>query len=185
MRGSCPAGTDEVSMNIKIYPLERIEIDGILLRFGMGKADVENLIGKGFFAGNKYYYFGNEMSISYDKYGKMEYVEFLGGIDGILKPEIYGVSVFETDAETLVTFLKQKNNGEVADIESGHSYCFANISVGVYREMSPKDIMEMIEEIKSFGISAENNEDLENDKRKALYFATIGAGAAGYYKAQK
>lgn len=88
----------------------------------------------------------------------------------------------DVDAETLISLLKQKNDGEIDDTEQGYSYGFLNISIGVYREIRPEDVLEMIEEMKIDGISTENNEDLEADKRRANHWATIGLGVAGYYQ---
>ena len=86
---------------------------------------------------------------------------------------VYGVSAFDTDADELTDLLLQKNNGEVVDTEQGYSYAFPNISVGIYRELRPSDLAEMIEEMKADGIATENNEDLENDMRKAKHWSTI------------
>ena len=57
-----------------------------------------------------------------------------------------------------------------------------DISVGLYREIRPQDVLEMIEEMKAGGIPVEDNEDLEADKRRAEHWATIGFGVAGYYE---
>lgn len=169
-------------MNITIFPLERMEIDGISIQFGMDRERVEALIGKGRTVRNRRYYYCNEMAIDYDNHDKVEFIEFLGGMDGSLKPVIYGVSAFDSDAEELLEILKQKNNGETDDTERGYSYGFLNLSVGVYREIRPEDVSEMIEEMKADGIPTENNADLEADKRRANHWAAIGFGAAGYYQ---
>jgi len=62
----------------------------------------------------------------------VEFIEFLAGTKGKLKPEIYGASAFDTDASVLYELLKDKNNGDIDDNENGYSYRFLNISVGVY-----------------------------------------------------
>lgn len=59
---------------------------------------------------------------------------------------------------------------------------FVNISVGVYRDLRPSDVTEMIEEMKADGISTENNEDVANEMCKADHWSTIGIGTAGYYR---
>lgn len=168
-------------MNIEIYPLDKVVIDGVSICHGMEQTAVEAAIGKGQFIGNRYYYYNSDMAIDYID-GKVEFIEFLGGIDGSLHPRIYGVSAFGTPAEELIKILKQKNDGEVDDSEQGYSFAFLNISVGVYRELRPSDVAEMIEEMKADGISAENNEDVANEMRKADHWSTIGIGAAGYYR---
>ena len=59
---------------------------------------------------------------------------------------------------------------------------FSNISIGVYREIRPADVLEMMEEMKADGIPTEDNEDLAADMRRANHWATIGVGVAGYYQ---
>ncbi len=39
----------------------------------------------------------------------------------------------------------------------------------------------MIDEMKAAGISADGNEDIEAENRKAHHWATIGVGVKGYY----
>lgn len=169
-------------MNIEIYPLEKIVINGVPIYLGMEQSAVEAAIGKGQLVRKRYYYFENDMAIDYDSNKTVKFIEFLGGIDGSVHPVIYGVSVFDTLADELVKLLQQKNDGEIDESEQGYSYTFLNISVGVYRETRPSDVMEMIEEMKADGIPTENNEDVAEEMRKANHWSTIGVGVAGYYK---
>ena len=99
------------------------------------------------------------MRFDFDDDGKVEFIEFLGGIDGKLQPTIYGVSVFQSKADTLYNILSDENHGEIDDSGNGYSYGFLNISVGVFRPNIPKDEM-----------------------KKANYWATIGIGTADYYR---
>lgn len=168
-------------MNIEIYPLEKIVIDGVSVCLGMEQSAVEAAIGKGSFVRECCYYYNNELAIYYDAHKKVEFIEFLGGVDGSLRPTIYGFSVYDNSADELTALLRQKNDGEVDDHENGYSYAFLNISVGVYREARPEDIAEMIEEMKADGIPTEDNEDLAADIKRANHWATIGIGVAGYY----
>lgn len=48
-------------MNIEIYPLEKVVIDGITIALGMEQAAVEMAIGKGELVGNRHYYFDSEI----------------------------------------------------------------------------------------------------------------------------
>lgn len=170
-------------MSVEIYPLEKVVIDGISIYLGMNRPAVETAIGKGEYAGERYYYYDSNMAIDYNDDETVEFIEFLGGIDGSLHPMIYGVSAFDVSADELVSLLQQKNNGEVDDLEKGYSYAFLNISVGIYRERKPSDVAEMIEEMEADGISAEENEDIAEEMQKANHWATIGIGVAGYYSA--
>ena len=108
-------------MNIQIYPLDKIVFDNISICFGMEKSAVELALGAGEAIGDRYYYFNSEMAIDYRE-NKVDFVEFLAGIDGKLKPTIYGVSAFDVNAAELVDVLKANNNGEICDDENGYSY---------------------------------------------------------------
>ncbi len=168
-------------MKIEIFPLEKIVLDDISIAFGISKREVERLLGYATSIGERHYYFGAELAISYDKHENVEFVEFLGGREGALRPMIYGVSVFDENAEALTALLAEKNQGDIGDYENGYSYQFLNISIGLYREMTPHDVEEMIAEMKAHGIPTKQDPDLEADKEKAHHWTTIGAGACGYY----
>lgn len=169
-------------MKIEIIPLEKVVIDGVSVGFGMERAAVEAAIGCGEQVGQRCYYYNSEMAVDYDADDRVEFIEFLGGIDGELRPAIYGVSAFDAPADELTALLEQKNDGEVDDSEAVYAYTYLEISVGVYRETTPADVLEMIEQMQSDGIDAENNEDVQADRRRAGHWATIGVGVAGYYR---
>ena len=169
-------------MNIEIYPLEKVVVDGVSIYLEMDQSAVETAIGKGQLAGKRYYYYDNNMAIDYSDDNTVEFIEFLGGIDGPVHPVIYGVSAFDAPADELTKLLRQKNDGEIDDSEQGYSYAFLNISVGVYRETRPSDGMEMIEEMKADGVSAGDNENVAEEMGKANHWATIGVGVTGYYQ---
>ena len=169
-------------MNIKIIPLDKVEIDDSVISLGMKKETVEKTIGTGKLIGERYYYYNSEMAIDYDSDDKVEFIEFLGGVEGSLKPVIFNISAFDINADALVEILKSNNDGDINDEEQGYSYAFLNISVGIYRESTPTNILEMIEEMKANGVSIEDNEDLEFEKKKAEHWATIGIGVDGYYR---
>ncbi|MBQ8418936.1 MAG: hypothetical protein IJY37_01095 [Clostridia bacterium] len=168
-------------MKAVIYPLEKVVLGDISITFGMKKSEAERLLGKATAVGERRYYLGAELAVSYDAQESVEFIEFLGGKEGSLRPMLYGVSVFEENAEDLLALLTEKNDGDVIDRENGYSYQFSHIGIGLYREMTPQDVEEMIAEMKAHGILTEQNPDLEADKEKALHFATVGAGVCGYY----
>lgn len=167
-------------MKTEIYPLEKVVINGIAVCFGMAQSEVEFLIGAGQKIGNRYYYCNGEAAIDYRE-NKVEFIEFLGGIDGVYQPMLYGVSVFDTQAEKLVEILKEKNNGKLCDMENGHFYQFSDIGIGLYREATPKEISEMIEEAAMFG-NPMSSDEIEYESKRANHFATVGVGIAGYYR---
>lgn len=141
---------------------------------------IESLIGKGQLVGNRYYYYNNEMAIDYNDNKTVEFIEFLGGIDGKIQPAIYGVYAFKTNADELYNILCQKNCGNIADNENGYCYNFLNICVGTYRSSTPENVQEMIAEAEENGESMEA-EEIEYEMRQANYWATIGIGVEGYY----
>ena len=167
-------------MNIEIDPLKKILIDHVAICFGMEKSSVDAAIGSGQLIGNRCYYFNNEMAIDYNN-NKVEFIEFLGGVDGMLKPMLYGKSAFEIQANDLFEILKEHNDGAIGDNENGYSYQFKNISVGVYREALPQEVKEMIKEATSFG-NPMSDDDIQYEMKRAHHWATIGVGIAGYYQ---
>lgn len=172
-------------MNIEIYPLKKVVIDGVSISLGMEKSDVEALLGNGDYDEKLSYYYNDEMLVAYDEDGKVEFIEFLGGIDGELRPTIDGISIFDAPADDLVDFLNEKNQGKIDNSEEGYSLAFLNLSVGVYREVLVSEVLEMMEEMKADGIDIDNNEEvqveLETEMRKANHWATFGIGIEGYY----
>ena len=169
-------------MNVVLYPLERVELDGTSISLGMSQMEVEQLIGPGHDCnGRRHYYFNTEMAVDYGVNGKVEFIEFLGGVEGERKRVVCGVSAFDVDAEAVLEILRLENSGKEEDKERGHCCTFRGISVGVYRELTPADVLEMEEEMRREGIPTEGNADLERDRRNAAHWSTIGLGVAGYY----
>lgn len=167
-------------MKIELYPKEKVTFDGRALSFGMSREDAEVLLGTGVPVGDRVYYFQNEVAVSYGVNG-VEFVEFLGGLDGCLKLSVYGASVFETEAEALVALLREKNGAAKERTENGFGYTFYGLGVGLYREAIPEDVEEMIREAASFG-NPMSDEEIAYEMAKANRFATIGIAAPEYYK---
>ena len=65
-------------MNIELYPLEKVVIDGASIYLGMEQSAVESVIGKGELVGKRYYYYNSEMAIDYNDHQMVEFIEFLG-----------------------------------------------------------------------------------------------------------
>lgn len=170
-------------MNVVLYPLDRVELDGKTIFLGMDWAAAEQVLGRGTRVRGRHCYFGSELAIDCDADNRVCFIEFLGGVDGKLKPVIYGVSAFDVDAEELVELLRRKNNGPVdSDPLGDYSHSFLSISVGVYRPLTPADVLEMEEDMRKEGISTEGNVDLERDRRNAAHWAAIWIGIEGYYE---
>lgn len=169
-------------MQAQIYPLEKVVIEGKEIFLGMEKVNVEKLLGLGQQNNDQSYYFESELRIDYDAKACVQFIEFLGGDKNtLLKSTIYGVSVFDTEADTSYAILADKNNGVIDDSENGYAYAFCNSSVGIWRQVKPEDIAEMVREMAEDGILTDNNPELEQDRWKAHYWNTIGVGITGYY----
>ena len=162
----------------EIIPLEKVVINDISLPFGMPRNEVEALIGRGEAFKDFVCYF-DEIHIYYDRDDCIEFIEFVGGADGKIQPEIYGVSAFQVKADELVALLSEKNNGAVRGTADGYDLAFMELSAGVYRESTPEDAASIIEASKDDEYS---EIDTEEEWKKAEHWATIGAGTEGYYE---
>ena len=180
-------------MKAIINPLEGIVIEdnlsavtphaaqGIEIKLGMSKDEVAGILGRAEGEnGNRHFYFDSELAIDYDERNTVEFIEFLGGISGTLQPVIYGAAAFESDAGELFDILKSHNSGEIEDNEDGYSYCFKEISIGLYRTSTPESVQMDIEELKADGVVDQNY--IDEELMKANHWATIGVGRADYYK---
>lgn len=166
----------------KLIPLTGMEWKGQMIRFGQSREQVNQILGApDSIWDNLGYYCGTELRVEFDANDRVKFIECLAGIDGGIQPEIYGVSAFETDAEELLEVLKRENNGPVDDSENGYSYTFLNTSVGVYREVTPEAVEEMVRELMNVELTALGHIDLESENRRAHHWETIGIGEKDYY----
>lgn len=166
---------------IEVIPLVGIMWEGRKICFLDSKKTIVDVLGEPYsVCENKYYYWQNELRIDFDENGKVEFIEFLAGINGDIQPEIYGLSAFGADARVLYDLLKNKNNGDIDDSENGYSYLFLNISIGVYRPLTPDGVEEMIKEAENAGEHMDP-EEIEYEMQRATHWATIGIGVKHYY----
>ena len=149
-------------MKTEIYPLDKMVFDGKEIKLGMNKQQVIELLGepediRENYGGEswRHYYFDTELGLDYDENGELEFIEFLAGHDGSLRPYIYGVSAFDTKRDELVSILTEHNNGETDDSEDD-SYAFLEIQVGIWQ-------------------TADDDE----------FWTTIGIGKKGYYSSDE
>lgn len=143
-------------MRVDLYPLEKIVMEGKELCLGCDMSEAVEMLGKPEAVEGddvqRHYYFDSELALDFNEDDELEYIEFLGGHDGELKPYIYGVSAFDTDCDELVDILTENNDGEVDDGEDD-SYGFLGSSVGIWKEDGDDE-----------------------------YWSTIGIGVEGYYE---
>lgn len=166
---------------IDIIPLDGVRIGRKGIHLSDTQEEIESVLGRPCSIWeNSFYYFNNELRVDFDEQGCVEFIEFLGGIDGKIQPCIYGMPVFKTEADRLYTVLKDQNNGDIDDSENGYSYSFLKLSVGIYRESTPESVQEMINEAEQEG-EAMSTEDIEYETSKAMYWSAIGIGVKDYY----
>lgn len=167
-------------MKIIIKPLDCIDFDGKKIPLGCTGDFVESVLGKPSVIGSSYYYFENEIRFDFDRDNKLEFIELLGGSDGALQPEIYGINPFTESADRVYGILSEHNNGEIDDSENGYSYTFVETGIGIYRRNTPEDVDLYAENCRQVGepLSAE---EYEYEYRYADHWSTIGLGRKGYY----
>ena len=169
-------------MNIELYPLDKAVIDGQNITLGANKASIEEVLGAGEEVDNRTYYFGGNLYVEYDQAKRASFIEVsCGNPESPVTATIYDEDITKSGADRILQILTEKNHGEVEN-ENGYSYTFFNLSVGVYREITPDDYKELIEEMKANGVPVEGNPDVEADFWKSTHWATIGIGTSNYYR---
>ena len=135
---------------------------------------------------DSWYYFGGELRIDFDEKDSVEFIEFLGGIDGRLRPWIFGTDVFNSDADDLLALLEKRNGTAKILQDKGYFYGFCGIGIGIYRDCTPDDLEdfadELLEDIDEFGEDAVDTDSLKKDVRLTYHWNTIGLGGTDYYK---
>ncbi len=173
-------------MNIvEVLPLEGIRIDGKTIRFSDPRERAEAVLGAPdrSWEERSYYLSDASIAVDYDEEGRVEFIEFLAGIDGEVQPEIYGVRAFEVGADELLALLEKENGPDIDDDEADYGYAFRAIGVGVYRDVTPEDVQDMLEEAVGTGEGwALDSEELAAEQRRAAHWATLGIGGTGYYE---
>lgn len=121
-------------MRAILFPLDKVVLDDKEIKLGMTKNDVETVLGQGETYDNSRYYYHDELAIDYSSNDNtVEFIELLGGPDGEIQPEIYGIKAFQVDANELEQVLCGHNGADVDDSEED-SRAYRKISVGIYRE---------------------------------------------------
>ena len=169
-------------MIIELRPLNGAVIDEKEILLGMEKKEVEALLGEGDESDCRAYYFDSAVCIEYDEEEKVDFIEVsCDEGEREINPVIYGISVLKSDAKMVYDILKKMNRGRVEDVEKGYSYAFLNISVGVFREMTPDAYKELEEEMEREGKPIHENPDLIADLWKSTHWSTVGIGTKGCY----
>lgn len=166
---------------ITLFPLEGIEVDGRAIRFGMSRPVAEEILGSAKNVHrNRCYFLNSELALDFDGGGTLEFIEFLGGPGGELSPEVYGLPVFDTDAQELLELFEEKG-GPARDEDGGYTVTIPALSVGLYREISPADVEELIREMAKMDVTTLGHIDLAAEQRRASHWETVGLGKENYY----
>ena len=167
---------------IRVFPLIGIEYNGLSIRFGDGEETVSHVLGEpDARQGRRCYYCNHELALDFDAEGGVEFIDFLGGADSALRPELYGQDVFEADADELLSILLERNGTDVDDSEAGYSYALRRLSIGLYREITPDDVNAMLKEMCNMDLTQMGGLDIEEEQKKARHWGTVGIGRANYY----
>jgi hypothetical protein len=176
---------EQKKVRVELIPLIGIRIENNdKLQFGQSKDDVKGILGNPTTEyENQSYYDDLEMRIDFDENDCVEFMEVLAGpYCKKIEPFIYGKNPFELVDTQLLEFLTEMNNGRIDDHEAVCGYSFLNISVGIWRDMTSKNVEELIHEAKEAGNYDLWKEEIEADLERVKYFRTIGIGIKGYYE---
>lgn len=167
-------------MNFTILPLEGIQWNNQTILLGSTKEDIEAKLGQPDIVDNSYYYFNSELRFDFSEKGKLELIEFLAGYTGEIQPTIYGIQAFQVNADDLYSILESHSSKNIIDNENGYSFVFPDIGIGIYRESIPKNVTELINEMKELGINITENPNIEEEQLKASHWATISLTSSKY-----
>lgn len=153
---------------------------------GDTQSDLLKLLDEPEIVRGSWYYFDGELRFDFDADERVEFIEFLGGIDGNLQPWIFGTDVFSSDSDDLFAILNKQNGAAKVLEDKGYFYGFCGIGIGIYRDCTPADLEdfadELLEDIEEFGEDAVDTDSLKKDIRLTYHWNTIGLGGVDYYK---
>ena len=169
-----------MEQKLTLLPLVGMEWQGQTLPFGASSQEADGVLGTPDQAGEKRrYYFDSELRLDFDGAGKLNFIEFLGGAGGALQPELYGVPLFRTDGEALLELLA--GHGTPTHLDGGYTVTVPEISLGLYREITPADVEAMVEEMARIDVTNLSHVDLEAERQRSRRWDTVGIGTKDYY----
>ena len=170
-----------MKQKIEVVPLKGIFWEGKQVLLGDTREQAEAVLGAPDSVKKNFrYYLDSELLLDFDPEGRVEFIEFLSGIDGQLQPVICGVSAFEADADALAQLLARENAGGAEDRENGHCYLYLSCGVGIWRQRTPEDVRGLVRDADAAGRTLSAWE-VEMELRAALHWATLGIGGKNYY----
>lgn len=167
-----------MKIKLKIIPLIGIEINDSKITFGSNINEIIKILGEPDYKNERQLYYDTlEFRMDFDNDKNLKFVELQGPETEKINPEIYGINPFEIEANELITILGEKDS-DIDVSEKPYCYCFREISIGVWRDTTPENILKSIPE----NVSKEEECIWQEELNKAKHFWTIGAGVKGYYK---
>ena len=173
---------------IILQPLVGAEVNGKgKILFGQNQDEVIAILGepvrkntKVYSSSNReiFYYYDFEFTIFFH-HKKVEFIECNGPYCEKITPIIFEKDAFSLLAEDLIALLSSKDNQRFHGMGSSS---FFELSVELYREMTPLDVEKSIEDAKKNGYYEDEKEWLEKDLEKSKHFHTIGMGVKDYYR---
>jgi hypothetical protein len=169
---------------VEILPLQGIDLEGeIQLRFGQAINEIITLLGQPTAEEQSQLYYADlELRIDFDSNYELEFIQFERPFTEKVILQIYNVNPFTIEANKLIGVLTAENKGKIDESEEPYSYCFTEISIGIWREFVEEDVQSNIEELKNCGVYEASKEWIEQDLEKSKFFWTIGIGKKNYYK---
>jgi len=168
---------------VVLNQLEGITVNDTEITFGKRREEVIALLGEPQREEEaQLYYDSLDIRFDFDDHGFLEFIECQGPHSENSEFRIFNVDPFNMNDEQLVDLLTKANNGEIDDFEAPYSFCFLEISVGVWRAATPADLESAIEQAKADGSYSESGESMHQQLESARYFSTVAVGKRGYYK---
>jgi hypothetical protein len=175
------AETTEIAHKIIIYPTEGIGF----INLGDTKKYVrEKVLNQQFFEGTPIDYCTTlGFHVHYDNDEKVEFIEIMGDMQSVF--ELYEKNPFTADVDEMVKVLTDKNGTEINLIEAPTSYKFLDLSLGIFRNSTPENMLKYIEQSRleePEAFKSGTPEWMLEDLEKAKHFQTIGLGNQDYFR---
>ncbi len=166
---------------VAVTPLEGIRWAGGALRFGDTFEQVRAVLGEPEDADHIFYQ-GSDIAVRFDKEGRVECIEFLGGADSTLQPKLFGIYPLRADADTVYQLLHGQNGDDIDASQAEYRYAFCTLGISLYRDSTPQDVENLIQEVRDSGREPNTDEDVALERWQASHWSALGVGKPGYYQ---
>lgn len=167
-------------MKLELLVHKGIKINGEHILLGMNINDIKlNEPMKK--SRNSYYLYDNCLQIGMEN-GLIYDITCCIGEASMLRPIFAGKSLYNIEAEAVIELLSKELKENPVITEIGHSYTWKRADVSCWRQITPEEAQEVLEESKEDGDYEEMKEDIEKDILRAKVFDTITIGIEGSYE---